>query len=417
MTEYVGPTAVKILTNQAKEYALPYLRYVFCYGEIVEDFTNQRNALKLRKHMVKTRVDEAKRQLEHIYEDVEDWLRRAERELEETQNLKHEIDRVKCFKWCPKWGWRCCLSKKLAENTSIISKFLETSNSAQVSYHGSLQGIEFTTPTDSVGPASSKSTLIGIMEAINYNGVNMIGLYGMVGVGKTTLAKEVGKHAREQKLFDKIVMFTVSQNPKINKIQDKVADFFGLKFETSSQEGKAEALFRSMQGVNKILVIVDDLWEEFKLESIGIPFGDGHKGCKILLNKRHQQVCIKMNCQKVIQLGILSEDEAWVLFRERSGLDDYCSSLNDVAKEVAGECKGLPPVLDTVTRALKDESLDARRALKQRFKDSRHLVNEEVLGDFFKGLKLSYAYLKEGNNQITENDIQMCFLLCSLFPE
>ncbi|PPD84802.1 hypothetical protein GOBAR_DD18245 [Gossypium barbadense] len=343
MTEYVGPTAVKILTNQAKECASPYLRYVFCYGEIVEDFTNQRNALKLRKHMVKTRVDEAKRQLEHIHEDVEDWLRRAERELEETQNLKHEIDRVKCFKWCPKWGWRCCLSKKLAENTSIISKFLETSNSAQVSYHGSLQGIEFTTPTDSVGPASSKSTLIGIMEAINYNGVNMIGLYGMVGVGKTTLAKEVGKHAREQKLFDKIVMFTVSQNPKINKIQYKVADFFGLKFETSSQEGKAEALFRSMQGVNKILVIIDDLWEEFKLESIGIPFGDGHKGCKILLNKRHN----------------------------KSSLDDYCSSLNDVAKEVAGECKGLPHVLDTVARALKDESLDARRALKQRFKDSK----------------------------------------------
>ncbi|MBA0567067.1 hypothetical protein Golob_011828 [Gossypium lobatum] len=391
MTEYVAPTAVKILTNQAKEYASPYLRYVFCYGEIVEDFTNQQNALKLRKHMVKTRVDEAKRQLEHIYEDVEDWLRRAERELEETQNLKHEIDRVMCFKWCPKWGWRCCLSKKLAENTSIISKLLETSNSVQVSYHGSLQGIEFTTPTDCVGPASSKSALIGIMEAINYNGVNMIKLYRMVGVGKTTLAKEVGKHAREQKLFDKIVMFTVSQNPNINKIQDKVADFFGLKFETSSQEGKAEALFRSMQSVNKILVIVDDLWEEFKLESIGIPFGDS---TWYLIRRR-----------------------AWVLFQERAGLDDYCSSLNDVAKEVAGECKGLPPVLDTVARALKDESLDAWRALKQRFKDSRHLVNEEVLGDVFKGLKLSYAYLKEGNNQITENDIQMYFLLCSLFPE
>ncbi|PPD84803.1 hypothetical protein GOBAR_DD18246 [Gossypium barbadense] len=243
---------------------------------------------------------------------------------------------------------------KLAKNTSIISKLLDTSNFAQVSYHSSLQGIKFITPTDCVGPASSKSALIGIMEAINDNGVNMIGLYEMLGVGKTTLAKEVGKHAREQKLYDKIVMFTVSQNPNINKIQDKVADFFGLKFETSSQEGKAEALFRSMQGVNKILVIVDDLWEEFKLESIRIPFGDGHKG----------------------------------------------------SKEVDGECKGLPPVLDTVARALKDESLDAWRALKQRFKDSRHLVNEEVLGDVFKGLKLSYAYLKEGNNQITENDIQ-----------
>ncbi|KHG21919.1 Keratin, type II cytoskeletal 1 [Gossypium arboreum] len=110
MAESVASAAVENVTNQAMTYASPYLRYFFCYGEIVQDFTNQRNALKLRKQRVDTRVDEAKRQIEVIYEDVEDWLKRAEKELEETQNLQDEIDRVKCFKWCPKWGWRYCLS-------------------------------------------------------------------------------------------------------------------------------------------------------------------------------------------------------------------------------------------------------------------------------------------------------------------
>ncbi|MBA0786097.1 hypothetical protein Gotri_025571, partial [Gossypium trilobum] len=415
MAEYVASTAVESVKNQAKEYASPYLRYFFCYGEIVEDFKNQRKELKLRKQRVKTRVDEAKRQIKVIYEDVEDWLRRAEKELEETQNFEEEIDGVKRFKWCPQWSWRYCLSKKLAEKTLIISKLLETSNFPQVGSRGSLQGIEFITSTDFMDSESSKSALNQIMEAIN--SVNMIGLHGMPGVGKTTLAKEVGKHAREKNLFDKVVMFTMSQNPNIKKIQEKVADIFGLHFETSSQEGKAEELFRSMQGVKKILVIVDDLWEEFKLESIGIPFGDEHKGCKILLTTRHQQVCTKMNCQKEIQLGILSEDEAWVLLRDKAGLEDECSTLTHVAKEVAGECKGLPLAIVTVAKALKGESLDGWRAVNQRFKDSRHLDNEEVLGGVLKPLKLSYDYLKEGNSQITGNDIQMCFLLCSLFPE
>ncbi|KAG8492604.1 hypothetical protein CXB51_010039 [Gossypium anomalum] len=415
MAEYVAPPAVEIVTNQAKEYASPYLRYFFCYGEIVEDFKNQRKALKLRKQRVDTRVDEAKRQIEIIYDDVEDWLRSAEQELVETQILEDEIDRVKCFKWCPQWGWRYCLSKKLAEKTPIISDLLQTSNFAQVGRPGSLKGIEFITSADFRDSESSKSALNKITEAINAKGVNMIGLYGMPGVGKTTLAKEVGKHA--QKLFDKVVMFTMSQNPDINKIQDKVADIFGLKFETSSQEGKAEKLFRSMQGVDKILIIVDDLWEEFNLESIGIPFGDDHQGCKILLTTRHQQVCTKMNCQKEIQLGMLSKDEAWVLFRDKAGLEDDCSTLNNVAKEVAGECKGLPLAIVTVAKALKGESLDGWKAANQRFKDSRHLDNEEVLGGVLKPLKLSYNYLKKGNNQITGNDIQMCFLLCSLFPE
>ncbi|KAK9020091.1 hypothetical protein V6N11_054585 [Hibiscus sabdariffa] len=88
---------------------------------------------------------------------------------------------------------------------------------------------------------SLKSALKEIMEAVNGNAkdVNMIGLYGMPGVGKTTLAKEVGKLAHEQKLFDKVVMFTMSQNPNITKIQDKVSDMIGLKFETTSEEGKA----------------------------------------------------------------------------------------------------------------------------------------------------------------------------------
>ncbi|TYH74843.1 hypothetical protein ES332_D05G431400v1 [Gossypium tomentosum] len=405
MAEYVASTAVENVTNQAKECALPYLRYFFGYGEIVEDFTNQRKALKLRKQRVKTRVDEAKRKIEVIYEDVEDWLRSAEKELEETQNLEDGIDSVKCFKWCPKWGWRYCLSKKLAEKIPIISKLLEASNFPQVGYRGSLQGIEFITSTDFMDSESSKSALNQIMEAINAKGVNMIGLHGMPGVGKTTLAQEVGKHAREQKLFDKVVMFTMSQNPNINKIQDKVADIFGLNFETSSREGKAEVLFRSMQGVNKILVIVDDLWEELKLESIGIPFGDEHKGCKILLTTRDQQVCTKMNY------------EAWVLFRGKASLDDDSSTLNDVAKEVAAQCKGLPLAIVVVAKALKGESLNGWTTVNQRFKESRHLDNEKVLGGVLKPLKLSYDYLKEGNSQMPVYPIQMCFLLCSLFPE
>ncbi|XP_012442268.1 probable disease resistance protein At1g61190 [Gossypium raimondii] len=199
MAEYVAPAVVKIVADQAKEYASPYFGYFFSYEKIVEDFTNQREALKSRKQRVDTQVDEAKRQTEIIYDDVDNWLTSAEEELKETQNLKDEIDRVKCFKWCPKWGWRYSLSKKLAEKIPMISKLLETSNFEQVGYRRPLQGMEFITSTGFMEAESSKSAFNQIVEAINAKGVNMIGLHGMPGVGKTTLAKEVGKHAREQK--------------------------------------------------------------------------------------------------------------------------------------------------------------------------------------------------------------------------
>ncbi|KAH1063292.1 hypothetical protein J1N35_028279 [Gossypium stocksii] len=139
MAESVASGAVESVTNQALTYASSYLRYFFYYGKIVQDFTNQRNALKLRKQRVDTRIDEAKRQIEIIYDDVEDWLRSAEKELKETQNLKDEIDRV--------------------------------------GYRRPLQGI-FITSTDFMDSESLKSAFNEIMEAINAKGVKMIGLHG-----------------------------------------------------------------------------------------------------------------------------------------------------------------------------------------------------------------------------------------------
>ncbi|KAL4386816.1 hypothetical protein GQ457_09G023270 [Hibiscus cannabinus] len=417
MADFAASAAANAVGNLATEYASPYLSYFFHYGKIVEDFKNQRQKLQSKEDRVKNEVNVAVRQAEIIEMDVDQWMTTVEKELRDSQILEYEIDRIQCCKWCPNWGWRYSLSKKLVKKTLIISKLVETCNFSPVGRRAALQGIEFITSKDFRDSESSKSALKEIMEAVNAMHVNMIGLYGMPGVGKTTLATEFGKLALEQKLFDEVVMFTMYQNPNITKIQDKLADMFGLKFKATSEEGKAEELLRSMKGQTNILIIVDDLWEEYKLETIGIPLGFEHEGCKILLTTRDQKVCTLMNCQKQIQLGVLSEKEGWGLFKANAGLEDGYSTLNAVAKKVAGECRGLPLAIVTVAKALKGESLEGWRAANRRLKDSRHLSNENVFGSVYRALKLSYDYLEKNNNRTSENEIQLCLLLCSLFPE
>ncbi|KAK6271270.1 hypothetical protein POUND7_008368 [Theobroma cacao] len=406
--EFAAAAAANTMGNLATEYASPYLSYFFRFGKIVDDFKNRRTELELKKDRVKNDVDEALTQTKVIEKDVVDWLTRAEKELGEAQSLQDEMERKKCFNWCPSWGWQYCLSKRVVKKTLYISQLLETCNFQRIGHRATLPGLEFISSKDFMSSESSNSAFKEIMDALNNCDVNMIGLYGMGGVGKTTLAKEVGKQAKQ--LFHKVVIVTVSQAPNVNSIQDKIADFLDLVLEKKTIEGKAEQLWLRIKDVKNILIILDDVWEELDLKAIGIPFGDDHNGCKIFLTTRLQQVCTRMNCQKDVQLNILSEHEAWALFKDNAGLKDVPSPLNDVAKKVSGECKGLPLAIVTVGRALKDETLDGWKVVYQRLKDSRHMENQDVCGGIYSSLKISYDYLKTDSSR-------SCLLLCSLFPE
>ncbi|XVF70618.1 hypothetical protein PTKIN_Ptkin11bG0177300 [Pterospermum kingtungense] len=118
-----------------------------------------------------------------------------------------------------------------------------------------------------------------------------------------------------------------------------------------------------------------------------------------------------MDCEQIFQLNILSESEAWDLFKENARLENASPTLIEVTKEVARECKGLPLAIVTMARALKGQTdLDVWTVVNQRLKDSRHSENQDVCGGIYSRLQISYDHLK-GNNS------RSCLLLCSLFSE
>jgi len=234
---------------------------------------------------------------------------------------------------------------------------------------------------------SSEEAFEQIMKALKDDNVNMIGLFGMGGVGKTTLVNEAGRRAKELHLFDEVLKATVSQNPYVTVIQDQMADGLDLKFDKKSKEGRANELWQRLQG-NKMLIILDDVWKVIDLKEIGIPFGDAHRGCKILLTTRLQDICSYMECQPQVFLNILSENEAWALFKIHAGLRDEDSDLNRVAKDVARECQGLPIALVAVGKALKDKSEHEWEVASEELKksQSRHVEN-------FDDRRNAYAFL------------------------
>ncbi|XP_052883576.1 disease resistance protein At4g27190-like [Gossypium arboreum] len=193
----------------------------------------------------------------------------------------------------------------------------------------------------------------------------MIGLWGMGGVGKTTLACEVGSLAEKLNLvdkklnsFDKVVITTVSQKPNFERIQDQIAQYLGFDMKNYQGKRSEQELWLRLKKEQSILIILDDIWEPINLKKkIGIPIGDDHKGCKVLLTIRRKQVCEIMECRPVIQLSCLDDDEAWILFEKKAGLDDFSDdSIKTPAKKIVKKCGGLPIAIVSLASALKGKT-------------------------------------------------------------
>ncbi|XP_040948199.1 probable disease resistance protein At4g27220 isoform X2 [Gossypium hirsutum] len=331
--------------------------------------------------------------------------------------LDEEIQLNKrCLNWCPNWSWRYQLSKKAMKKIQDISELLDKFGQlGPVGYPAStaLPTIDFLCSKEFVFSKSSETAFYQIIEALKDDNINMIGLWGMGGVGKTTLAREVGSQAQKLNLFDKVVITTVSQKPNLERIQDQIAQYIGFGMKNEQGRRSEQELWLRLKNEPRILIIVDDIWESINLkEKIGIPIGDDHKGYKVLLTTRRQQVCQAMDCQNVVQLGCLNDDEAWTLFEKKAGLDDFSDdSIKIIANQIVKKCEGLPIAIAPLGSALKGKTHHEWQAAYRRLKDRRVTEIEDVNEEnAYVCLEASFDYLKN-------METKTCFLLCSLFPE
>jgi len=410
--ESAGGSIIAMLAERMVEPLGRQFRYMFCFNNFAQEFKERKENLVSAKDRLQDVVRAAERNAEEIYENVKKWLEEANNEIEGAKPLENEIGKNgKCFTWCPNCMRQFKLSKALAKKSETFRKLGESSEKfTKVADKRPPQRIEFLTSKEFTPSKSSEEALEQIIEALKDDNVNMIGLFGMGGVGKTTLVKKVGRIATESLLFDEVLMATMSQNPDVIDIQKRMADTLGLKIEENST--RADQLWQRLKQVEKMLIILDDVWNHIDLNEIGIPFGDDHRGCKILLTTRLQGICSSMVCQQRVLLSPLPEKEALALFRNNAGLRDGDSTLNTVARGVAGECHGLPIALVTVGRALRDKSAIQWELAFEELKKSQFGRMEQIDGknNAYTCLKLSYDYLRF-------KETKSCFVLCCLFPE
>ncbi|KAF3434022.1 hypothetical protein FNV43_RR25125 [Rhamnella rubrinervis] len=405
--------------SKISEYAVEpvgrQLGYLCHYKAHRDNLKTQIQHLEGAKIRLQHSIDEAERNGEEIEVDVQNWLTRVTTIVEEAKDLLEQEDHAKCMSFgnfflIPMARYR--LSKKAKTMADDAAREIQLENTFQkISHRLPPQGV-IDYIRDYVTFQSRISICNEIMEAFRNPNVKIIGVSGMGGVGKTMLAKQVSRQAmEEEKLFNKVIMTTVSQTQDLKKIQQEIAEQLGLKLEEESINVRAERLRRRIVREKNFLLILDDVWEKLELHEVGISLGNDQNDCKILLTSRSQDViCNDMGADKNFLIGYLYDEEAKHLFNKIVGDSVKNTDIKPLATEIVRECGGLPLAIVTVANALKNKSHptweNALRELRRSVPTNIKGMHDKV----YSSIRLSYNFLQS-------EEAKSLLLAFSLFPE
>ncbi|RXH84707.1 hypothetical protein DVH24_032991 [Malus domestica] len=373
--------------------------YLINYHSNLESLQGEIKKLLDKKDEVQGLVDAAKSNGEIIKPAVQSWLKKVNNMIQKVSHFEDEINKRR-------YVYRWSLSRKAYKITQHVLQLQNEGTFENVAP----REIWSTFKKDFKDFKSRMAKMNEVIEGLKREELRMIGICGMGGVGKTTMVKEIIIRLAKLNLFDKIVMATVSQSPSIRMIQSEIADKIGLKFEEESESGRALNLHRTLVEIKRILIVLDDVWAELDFEAIGLPSGNAHEGCKVLLTSRDSDVCNRMRSQQIIAVPILTTEESQELFREMVGESFNDPDLRSTAKDVLKECGGLPIAIVTVGKALekknKHEWDDALNQLRNSTPVNIPGVNDKV-----------YSSIKWSYDRLDSDEARSCLLLCCLFPE
>ncbi|KAJ0008014.1 hypothetical protein Pint_30333 [Pistacia integerrima] len=391
-----------------KDPRTPLCKYVKNYMKIHEQTENLKGKLADLKsciQRIKEKVNAESRQVisPRLKPDVVEWLKNTEKIIEQAQDIEQKVKDAKMFSLKHFQREIQDVDKMIEEMEKLRRSGLELEDQKLVNEAPLARGVERTTTT-LIGETMKKN-MGEIWEYLTGNEVVKIGVCGMGGIGKTNIMEHINNKLRKDAhdKFEYVVWITVSQAFELVKLQEQIAAGLQVTLKEKNDTKILAETLKKESAKKKFVLILDDMWEEIKLEEVGIPEPTRENGCKLVITTRSIDVCDSMKC-KVLKLKLLTEAEAWELFSEKVGnINSDDPELEEIAKSVLRQCAGLPFAIVTAAGSMKERhDIEVwRYALEE-------LSQKKV--DICKQLRLSYDRLKE-------EKLRHCFLYCALYPE
>jgi Leucine-rich repeat (LRR) protein len=243
------------------------------------------------------------------------------------------------------------------------------------------------------------------------NCYSVIGIHGIPGSGKTTLAQYVFESERKESHFDLFMWIHASQNFDVNTILFEMLEIAsGRKMDMLSNPDMLRRGLEEQLSGKRFFLVLDDVWKgasEQKLDSLLSPLKAGREGSKILVTTRFADAAKDLRAQNLVPIGGM-EKEQYVSMFMHYALDGATTS-DQAALMVEKECIGRK-----IAEKLGGSPLAARAVAGQLRRRSnidfwRRTLTRDSLSDNTVGaLWWSYQQLEE--------PVRQCFTYCSMFP-